>query len=351
VPPTASVSADLSQPPSVEGLDTLSIHWRSALDAAEDAIDAVGRSRHALQFGPDEVQVRARELVHERSEAEDALGRLAHVLHAGFHRRLTGPRASGELLGLDRTVVACVFDLDGVLTASATLHAAAWQETFDDLLARHHESAGDRFGPWRPFDTQHDYDSYIHGRPRIEGVHAFLASRGIRLPEGELDDPPGAETAHGLANRKNEALRRRLGHDGVSAFEGSLRFLEIAHEAGLNCAVVSASANTEAILERSGLLALVDAVVDGEVIEVERLRAKPEPDSVLAACRRLGVQPPAVATFETTHAGIEAGRAAGVHAVIAVDRSGRAGSLVERGADRVISDLGELIDPVLAASG
>jgi len=337
--------------PSVEGLDTLSIQWRSALDAAEDALDAVSRSRHTLQFGPDKMQLRARELVHERSEAEDELGRLAHVLHAGFHRRLTGPRASGELLGLDRSVVACVFDLDGVLTASATLHAAAWQETFDELLARHHERAGDRFGPWRPFDTQHDYDRYIHARPRIEGVHSFLASRGIRLPEGEPDDAPGAETAHGLANRKNEALRRRLGHDGVAAFEGSLRFLEIAHEAGLHCAVVSASANTDAILERSGLLGLVDAVVDGEVIGAESLRVKPAPDSVLAACRRLEVEPPGVATFETTHAGIEAGRAAGVRAVIAVDRSGRELSLVERGADRVISDLGELIDPVLAGTG
>ena len=333
----------------MDSLDTLSIHWRTALDAAEDALDAVSRSRRALQFEPDEMQMRVRDLVHERSEAEDALERLAQLMHAGSHRRLTGPRASGELLGLDRAVLACVFDLDGVLTASAALHAAAWQETFDELLVRHHESSGDRFGPWRPFDTQHDYDLYIHGRPRIEGVHAFLASRGIRLPEGGLDDLAGIETAHGLANRKNEALRRRLGHDGVSAFEGSLRFLEIAHEAGLHCAVVSASMNTEAILDRSGLLDLVDEVVDGEVIGAERLRAKPAPDSVLAACRRLDVEPQSVVTFETTNAGVAAGRAAGVHRVIGVDRSGRAGALVEEGADRVVADLAELIDPLLSA--
>ncbi len=333
----------------MEGLDTLSIHWRSALDAAEDALDAVSRSRQALQFGPDEMQLRVRDLVHERSEAEAALEQLAQLMHSGSHRRLTGPRASGELLGLDRAVLACVFDLDGVLTASAALHAAAWQETFDELLARHHESSGDRFGPWRPFDTQHDYDLYIHGRPRIEGVHAFLASRGIRLPEGGVDDPAGIETAHGLANQKNKALRRRLGHDGVSAFAGSLRFLEIAHEAGLHCAVVSVSMNTEAILERSGLLGLVDEVVDGEVIGAERLRAKPAPDSVLAACRRLDIEPRSVVTFETTNAGVAAGRAAGVHGVIAVDRSGRAAKLVEEGADRVVADLAELIDPVLSA--
>jgi beta-phosphoglucomutase family hydrolase len=343
-----TAAADLASLP-VDGLDILSIQWRSALDAAEDALDAVSRSRQALQFEPGEMQLRARDLVHERGEAEDALERLAQLLHAGSHRRLTGPRASGELLGLDRAVLACVFDLDGVLTASAALHAAAWQETFDELLARHHEGSGDRFGPWRPFDTQHDYDLYIHGRPRIEGVHAFLASRGIRLPEGGLDDPPGVETAHGLANRKNEALRRRLGHDGVSAFEGSLRFLEIAHEAGLRCAVVSASANTEAILERSGLLGLVDEVVDGEVIGAERLRAKPAPDSVLAACRQLGVEPESVVVFETTNAGVAAGRAAGVCRVIGVDRSGRAAALVEEGADRVVADLAELIDPVLSA--
>lgn len=338
-----------SLPAIVDGLETISIQWRTALDAAEDALDAFERGRHSLQVEPGELQQWARELVQERAQAESSIDSLARLLKADFHRRLTGPRASSELLGLDRAVTACVFDLDGVLTASAALHAAAWQETFDELLARHHESSGERFGPWRPFDVQHDYFDYIHGRPRIEGVHAFLASRGIRLPEGQDDDAPGEESANGLANRKNEALRRRLGRDGVRAFEGSYRFLEIAHEARLVCAVVSPSANTEAILERSGLRSLVDEIVDGEVIGSEGLRAKPAPDSVLAACRRLGVDPDRVATFETTHDGIEAGRAAGVDTVIAVDRYGRTGSLIERGADRVVPDLGDLIDPVLAA--
>jgi beta-phosphoglucomutase-like phosphatase (HAD superfamily) len=336
-------------PVAMVAFDALSFHWRSALDAAEDAVGAMGRNRQWLRLEPGETQVRARDLMHERTEAEDALERLALLLHAGAHRRLTGPRASGELIGLDRAVVACVFDLDGVLTASAALHAAAWQETFDELLERHHAGSDDRFGPWRPFDTLHDYDRYINGRPRIEGVHAFLASRGIRLPEGVPGDRAGIETAHGLATRKNEAVRRRLGHDGVSAFEGSVRFLELAREADLRCAVVSASANTRAILERAGLLDLVDEVIDGDVIAAEQLRAKPAADSVLSACRRLRVDPRTVAAFETTGAGVAAGRTAGVHRVIGVDRAGRAGALVEQGADRVVGDLAELIDPVLAA--
>ncbi len=328
-------------------LDALGSHWRIAFDAAEDAIDTLSRNRRALQIPPDELQARARELMRERSETEHLLEQVAVLTRTTVHRHLTGPRARPDLIGLDGAVSACVFDLDGVLTASAALHAAAWQETFDPLLARHHESSGERFGPWRPFDPRHDYERYIHGRPRIEGVHAFLASRGIRLPEGSASDLPGVETAQGLANRKNDALQRLLEADGVSAFEGSTRFLEVAHEAGLRCAVVSASANTRAILRRAGLAGLVDTVVDGGVFRRERLQVKPSPDSLLAACRLLGVKPAAVAAFETTLAGIDAARAAGVHRVIGVDRSGRVQALVREGADRVVSDLGELIDPAL----
>ena len=328
-------------------LDALGSQWRNAFDATEDAIGTLSRNRRALQFPPDELHARARELVRERSETEHLLEQVAVLTRTTVHRHLTGPRARPDLIGLDGAVSACVFDLDGVLTASAALHAAAGQETFDPLLARHHESSGERFGPWRPFDPRHDYERYIHGMPRIEGVHAFLASRGIRLPEGSASDLPDVETAQGLANRKNDALQRLLEADGVSAFEGSTRFLEVAHEAGLRCAVVSASANTGAILRRAGLAGLIDTVVDGGVFRRERLRVKPAPDSLLAACRLLAVQPAAVAAFETTLAGIDAGRAAGVHRVIGVDRSGHAQALVQEGADRVVSDLGELIDPAL----
>ena len=334
----------------MSSLEPLSFQWRAALDAAEDALGAAARSASALRFPPDELRSRERELVVERAETQAILEELAHETRTQPTRRLTGPRATAELLGLDHRVRACVFDLDGVLTASAALHAAAWQETFDELLARHHESAHQeygQYGPWRPFDTTHDYYDYIHGRPRIEGVHTFLASRGIRLAEGRPTDPPGSETAHGLANRKQESLSRRLGNDGVHAFAGSTRFLEIAHEAGLPCGVVSPSANTTAILSRSGLAELVDDVVDGGILASEHLRGKPAPDSVLAACRRLAVRPDEVATFETTRAGIDAGHAAGVHRVIAVDRTGHAAHLRQRGADRVVTDLGDLIDPVL----
>jgi len=328
-------------------LDSLSLHWRDALDAAEDALDAAGRNRQALQIPVEDLHERTRRLARERSDAEQLLEQVAHLLRTNVHRRLTGPRARPDLLGLDGAVRACVFDLDGVLTPSAALHAAAWQETFDPLLARHHESSGERYGPWRPFDTNHDYGRYIHGRPRIEGVHAFLSSRGIRLPEGSLGDAPDAETAYGLANRKNEVLQRRLSLDGVSAFAGATRYLETAQEAGLRVAVVSASENTRSILERAGLVGLVDEVVDGGAMREEELRAKPAPDVLLAACRELDLQPAEAATFETTEAGIEAGRAAGIHRIVCVDRTGRAATLCEHGAHRVVSDLSDLIDPAL----
>ena len=327
-------------------LDALAFLWRGALDTAADSLADVGRSRQALHFSSAELRAWVLELERERGTTEVDLARLARATHAHLHRHMQGPRATGTLLGLGSSVEACVFDLDGVLTASTALHTAAWQETLDGFLSRHQTWAGVDYGSWRPFDVRDDYWRYIHGRPRIDGARDFLASRGIRLPAGTPDDLPADETEWGLAARKNEVLQRRLRQHGVRAYEGSTWFLELAREAQLGLAIVSASANTLEILERAGLPVLVDEVVDGNVMKEERLRPKPAPDSVLVACRRLGVRPAAVATFETTAAGIAASRSAGAGRVIAVNRGGTSLSSAPT-ADVVVSELAELIAPEL----
>jgi beta-phosphoglucomutase-like phosphatase (HAD superfamily) len=259
---------------------------------------------------------------------------------------MQGPRATGALLGLGTAIEGCVFDLDGVLTASTALHAAAWRETLDEFLARHHARADGHYGSWRPFDVRDDYWRYIQGKPRIEGARSFLESRGIRLPGGTPVDGSEARTEWGLAARKNEVLQRHLHQRGVRAYEGSIRFLELAREAELGLAIVSASANTLEILERAGVLLLVDEVVDGNVMREEHLRAKPASDPVLAACRRLGVPAAAVATFDTTAAGIAAARSAGAGRVIGVDRGGTPLSPLAS-ADVVVCELADLIAPAL----
>lgn len=322
-------------------LDALAFRWRGALDTAADSLGQVERSRRVLRFSPAELRAWVSDVERERDLTDVDLERLARVTHTHLHRHMQGPRATGTLLGLGSSVEACVFDLDGVLTPSAALHAAAWRETFDEFLSRHHWQAGGHYGSWRPFEARDDYSRYLHGRPRIEGTHRFLASRGIRLPAGTPDDLPSADTEWALAARKNEVLQRQLREQGVSAYEGSIRFLELAREAQLGLAIVSASANTLEILERAGLKLLVDQVVDGNVMREERLRAKPAPDSVLAACRLLGAPPTAVATFDTTAAGIAAGRSAGVGRVLAVNR----GRSCVPTADVVVSELADLIAP------
>jgi beta-phosphoglucomutase-like phosphatase (HAD superfamily) len=175
-------------------------------------------------------------------------------------------------------------------------------------------------------------------------VRDFLTSRGIRLPEGHASDPPDAETVNGLANRKNEALLRLLDERGLTAFEGSRRYLQFARDAGIRCAVLSASANADTILARSGLSGLVDATIDGNTIVAERLEARPAPDILLAACRRLAVSPEHAAVLETSPDGVVAGRAGGFGFVVGVDRHGHARELRASGADVVVSDLTELLE-------
>ena len=262
-----------------------------------------------------------------------------------YARHLTSPRATARTVGLPLDVRACLFDLDGVLTASAEIHAAAWRDSINDFLSRRLEQTGERFGPFRPFSTRRDYYRYLHGKPRLVGAHAFLASRGIKLPEGHPDDSVDAETVFGLANRKNQAFQRRLESEGVRAFAGALQYLEAAREAGMKCAVISASANTEGVLERSGLAPMIDRVVDGNLIRSGDLETKPAPDTIITACELLGVEASEAATFETTLVGVDASRTAGVAFAVAIDRAGRAEALRDHGAQNVVSDLVELLDP------
>ena len=318
-------------------LDALAAGWWVACEAAERALDAAGQFLSAS-----EAQEHRHRLAEQRGEAAKLLQGIARDVHrtSVLVQWLDGPRVTRRVLGLPAEVIACVFDLDGVLTNSAAVHAAAWADTLDDFLV---ELAGSDRHEFVPFDRQHEYELLIAGRPRLDGVRAFLARRGIRLPEGRADDPPGAHTVHGLANRKNERLQRRLRLGTVTAFAGSRTYLEAARMLGVHRAVVSPSANTGAILERGGLARLIEERVDGTTLDADRLQPKPSPDTLLAACRRLHVQPEQSAAFETTPAGISAARAAGFGLVIGVARNRRGEALRAGGADLVITDLAELL--------
>jgi beta-phosphoglucomutase family hydrolase len=238
------------------------------------------------------------------------------------------------VLGLPEPIEGCLFDLDGVLTPTAKVHAAAWKEMFDEFLRGRGE---------RPFDQVLDYDEYVDGRPRLDGVRAFLASRGIELPEGDPGDPPGEETVAGLGNRKNEIVLCMFREQGVEPYPGSVRYVQAVREAGLARAVVSSSANTVEILAAAGISDLFDSVVDGNVRRREGLPGKPAPDTFSYAARGLGLQPVQAAVFEDALAGVAAGRAGRFGFVVGVDRVGQAEALRHHGADVVVSDLAELL--------
>ncbi|MGW2211875.1 HAD family hydrolase [Streptomyces sp. NPDC001781] len=239
-------------------------------------------------------------------------------------------------LGLPDTIQACLFDLDGVVTKTAVVHAAAWKETFDAFL-RDHE------GPdARPFDEVADYDEYVDGRPRADGVRSFLKSRGIELPEGAPDDPPDAGTVQGLGNRKNELLLKKIRTDGVEAYEGTLRYLAAVRAAGLATAIVSSSANCQDVLRSIDAEDLFDVRIDGVVAAERHLPGKPEPDTFLAAADDLGVPPERAAVYEDALAGMDAGRAGGFGYVVGLDRTGQADALYAHGAHIVVNDLAEL---------
>jgi beta-phosphoglucomutase family hydrolase len=241
---------------------------------------------------------------------------------------------------LPDTVRACLFDLDGVITDTASVHARAWKEMFDQFLRRRADETGE---PFRPFE-QVDYERYVDGRPRLDGTRGFLESRGIDLREGTPDDPPGSATLQGLSSQKNAMVLQLLAEGGIKVFEGSVGFVRAVRAKGLRTAVVSSSANTAQVLAAAGIADLFDARIDGVVAAQRGLAGKPAPDTFLAGAEALGTTPPEAAVFEDALAGVAAGRAGGFGFVVGVDRAGQREALLEHGADIVVEDLAELLD-------
>lgn len=236
---------------------------------------------------------------------------------------------------------ACLFDLDGVLTKTAVVHAAAWKQMFNEYLQARSERSGE---PFEPFDKVSDYDRYVDGKPRYDGVRSFLEARDIHLPEGSTSDPPDSETIDGLGNRKNELVLAMIRGQGVEAYEGSVRYVKAVRDAGLRRAVVSSSANCRDVLAAAQIADLFEEVVDGNVADQEKLKGKPAPDTFLAGAHKLGIEPGQAVVFEDALAGVEAGRAGSFGFVVGVDRVGQAQELREHGADVVVEDLAELLD-------
>jgi beta-phosphoglucomutase family hydrolase len=244
------------------------------------------------------------------------------------------------MLGLPDGVTACLFDMDGVVTKTAIVHAAAWKEMFDEFLRDWSSQHGT---PFVPFDPNEDYDDYVDGKPRLDGTRSFLQSRSISLPEGSESDPPGTQTVWGLSNRKNELVLKVLARDGVEVYEGSIRYITAVRAAGRRTAIVSSSANTVAVLKAAGITDLFDARVDAQVAAERGLHGKPAPDTFLEAARMLGVPAKEAAVFEDAQAGVAAGHAGGFGLVVGVDRVGQADALRAHGADIVVKDLAELL--------
>jgi beta-phosphoglucomutase family hydrolase len=244
------------------------------------------------------------------------------------------------MLGLPPEVTACLFDLDGVLTRTAVVHAKAWKETFDSFMKGRAEQTGDPFVPF----SNGDYDRYVDGRPRLDGTRNFLRSRGIELPEGDRSDPPDAPTINGVSNRKNERVLELLAEGKIEVYDGSIEYVRQARQKGLRTAVVSSSANTAQVLEAAGIADLFEARIDGLVAIERKLNGKPAPDTFLAGAEELGATPGQAAVFEDALAGVEAGRAGKFAVVVGVDRVGQADALQAHGADVVVQDLSELLE-------
>jgi beta-phosphoglucomutase family hydrolase len=236
---------------------------------------------------------------------------------------------------------AVLFDLDGVITDTANIHAACWKQMFDAYLQKR---AAERGEPFRPFEIATDYRLYVDGKPRFDGVRDFLTSRGIQLPEGSPDDPPQAETVGGLGNRKNDLVNKVIEEGGVEPYEGSVKLIHQLRHQGFKIAVVTSSQNCEAVLKAAKLDTLFEVRVDGNMIRAQHLAGKPAPDTFLAAARRLGVEPARAVVVEDAISGVQAGCSGHFGLVIGVARKGNAEELRHHGAHLVVNDLGALVD-------
>jgi beta-phosphoglucomutase family hydrolase len=236
---------------------------------------------------------------------------------------------------------AVLFDLDGVLTNTATLHATCWKQMFDEYLGKRAQQNGEAF---RPFDLGADYRLYVDGKPRFDGVRDFLRSRGIQLPEGSPDDPADLETVCGLGNRKNELINDVIERIGVEPYDGTVRFIHQLRRDGFKFAVVTSSQNCAHVLKAAKLDGFFEVRVDGNTIKTERLAGKPAPDTFLIAARLLGVEPARTVVIEDAISGVEAGSNGNFGLVIGVARKGNAEELKRHGANLVVDDLGELVD-------
>ncbi|MEJ2428660.1 MAG: beta-phosphoglucomutase family hydrolase [Deltaproteobacteria bacterium] len=232
---------------------------------------------------------------------------------------------------------AVLFDLDGVITATAKVHAACWKKMFDEFLLRRPEE------PFEPFDIQTDYPKHIDGKLREDGVRSFLQSRGIYLPEGDSAEPPNYETVQGLGKVKDRMFKKVLREEGIEVYEGAVELVNQLRSQGIKTAVVSASKNCKAVLEAASLDHLFDVRVDGEVANQLELPGKPAPDKFLKAAQQLGVEPERAVVVEDAISGVQAGRDGGFGLVVGVDRKGQAEELRENGAHIVVPDPGELL--------
>ena len=246
---------------------------------------------------------------------------------------MTNPVTSGRF-------DAVLFDLDGVLTATAKVHAVCWKRMFDTFLQGRSANTGE---PFHPFDIDSDYRQYVDGKRRYDGVRSFLQSRGIDLPEGDPGDAPDSETVCGLGNRKNEMINEVIENDGVEAYEGTITLARQIRDAGIKIAVVTSSQNCDVVLKAVNITDLFEAKVDGNVIHEQNLSGKPAPDSFLEGAKRLGVEPARAVVVEDAISGVQAGRNGKFGLVIGVDRKGYADELNKNGADVVVKDLGEFL--------